>query len=251
MPTLFLIRHGATQWAQENRFAGWADAPLSEKGLQEAALAAQSLKSGGYSFDICFTSRLMRATKTAFIITEKLGMTNEAVVSDWRLNERHYGALQGRLRREAIEQYGNAQVVEWRRAYHERPPELEEDDPRWAEQLERIEDLLPELHPRSESLAQAAERVEPVWRETIAPALRSGKRVLVVAHTSSIRGLVRCIEGLDDDQCAAFRISTALPRRYALDDNLAPLEIEDLTSGWNAKVRYWINRKKPRWLGGI
>ncbi len=251
MPTLFLIRHGATQWAEENRFAGWGDTPLSEKGHREAVSVAHSLKDSRYSFDMCFTSQLTRARQTMAAIMQELNLPGHTLKCDWRLNERHYGALQGEPRGAMIKKHGNAKIVEWRRTYHGQPPQLEEDDPRWVEQRQRLPEIPDKHHPRSESMAQAVARVTPLWNDEIAPALRAGKVLLVVAHTSSIRGLVRHIEGLDEDQCAAFRISTAVPRLYQLDDNLTPLEVRDLTYGLNAKIRYWVNRKKPGWLGGI
>jgi 2,3-bisphosphoglycerate-dependent phosphoglycerate mutase len=251
MPTLFLIRHGATQWAEENRFAGWGDTPLSARGHREAVFVAQSLKKSRYSFDICFTSQLTRARQTMAAIAQELSLPEHALKYDWRLNERHYGALQGEPRTAMIKKHGNAKIVEWRRTYHGQPPQLEDNDPRWEEQLQRLSEIPILQHPRSESMAQAVERVNPLWIDEIAPALKAGKNLLVVAHTSSIRGLVRHIEGLDDAQCAAFRISTAVPRQYELDDNLAPLEVRDLTHGVKAKIRYWVNRQKPGWLGGI
>lgn len=245
------MRHGATRWAHENRFAGWGDTLLSDKGHREALTAAQSLKKSGYSFDICFTSQLTRAQQTAHILSKELDIPENAIRYDWRLNERHYGALQGELRAAMIKKYGNAKIVEWRRTYHAQPPPLEHDDPRWTEQLERLPEIPLAQHPRSESMAQAAKRAGPLWSDEIAPALGAGKKVLIVAHTSSIRGLVRHIEDLNDAQCAAFRISTAVPRHYELDDTLTPLEVCDLTDDLNAKIRYWINRKKPGWLGRI
>jgi len=251
MPTLFLIRHGATQSAKENRFAGWADTCLTKSGQHEALLAAQSLKKAGHVFDVCYTSQLMRAKQTTSIMADVLGLAEDAITCDWRLNERHYGALQGELRGEMIEQHGNAKVVEWRRDYHAVPPKLDKSDPRWMEQLGRLPEIPVDLQPQSESMAQAAMRVESIWNNEIGPALKVNKRVLVVAHTSSIRGLARCIEGLDDAQCGAYRISTAIPQYYKLNDDLTVVENKPLTSGLNSKIRYWANRKKPRWLGRI
>lgn len=251
MPTLILVRHGATQSAKENRFAGWADTCLSESGHHEALMAARSLKRSGYLFDVCYTSQLERARQTTAIMANKLELPQETINHDWRLNERHYGALQGELRSEMINQHGNAKIVEWRRDFHAIPPKLTDNDPRWLEQLGRFPDIPPQLQPQSESMAQAALRVEPFWTNELVPALKANERVLVIAHTSSIRGLVRCIEGLDDTQCAAFRVPTAVPQIYKLNDDLTLLKSEHLTSGLSSKVRYWINRKKPRWLGRI
>lgn len=251
MPTLVLMRHGATVWGEENRFAGWADTPLSLTGLAEAERAAQTLRRTGLVFDLCLTSRLLRAEQSLAAVQAMLRLPDEAIARDWRLNERHYGALQGELRAATIERFGNAQVVAWRRSYDVRPPLLDHDDARWHEQLARLADVPERLQPRGESLGNAVERVTPVWSDTIVPALTAGKRVLVVAHTSSIRALARAIEGLDDEASAAFRIATAIPRRYELDADLRVVGRTDLSEGAKARLRYWTNRLKPRRLGGL
>ena len=167
------------------------------------------------------------------------------------LNERHYGALQGETRGTIVASYGNAQVVEWRRSYDALPPLLGDDDPRRIEQLARFPDVPAHIQPRGERLRDAAERVAPLWHERIAPALAQGLRVLVVAHTSSARGLARLIEGLSDEECAAFRIATAIPRVYELDRDLMIARITDLTNGVRSQVLYWVNRLKPQRLGAI
>ena len=249
MPIIVVMRHGATKWSQENRFAGWADAALSDKGLAEARKAAQTLKKAALTFDLCFTSFLSRASRTLDIVIRELGIAEELVKSDWRLNERHYGALQGESRSAMISRYGNAQVVQWRRAYEEVPPPLEGGDPRWSEQLARLDMVPLDRQPRAESLRQAAERVAPAWEDSLAPALKAGRNLLVVTHTSSIRGLARMIEHLSDEQCEAFRIATAIPRVYVLDDDLRVQEKADLNEGLGSSLRYWGNRLKPRRLG--
>ncbi|MGE3832554.1 MAG: 2,3-bisphosphoglycerate-dependent phosphoglycerate mutase, partial [Parvibaculaceae bacterium] len=165
------------------------------------------------------------------------------------LNERHYGALQGETRGAMITRYGNAQVVQWRRAYDEVPPLLEDGDPRWAEQLNRLKEVPFDRQPRAESLRQAAERVAPSWHEAMVPALKAGGNLLVVAHTSALRGLARVIEHLSDEQCEAFRIATAIPRLYVLGDDLRVQEKADLNEGLGSSLRYWGNRLKPRGLG--
>ena len=251
MPTLVLMRHGATLWGQENRFAGWADTPLSDTGVKEAQGATQTLAKAGLAFDICFTSSLKRAQQTLEIVAESKGPPIGNIISDWRLNERHYGALQGETREAMIERYGNQQVVEWRRSYAAVPPPLSEDDPRWQEQLQRLPDIILDDQPRSESMAMAALRVEPVWHTRMAPELKAGKQLLVVAHTSSIRGLARVIEGLSDEEAADFRIATAIPLVYLLDDDLKVLGRTDLSDGMVNNLRYWMNRLKPRRLGWI
>ena len=249
MHKLVLLRHGESDWNRDNRFTGWTDVDLSARGVEEARAAGRALASGGYRFDLAFTSVLKRAVRTLWIALEELDQMWLPEEKSWRLNERHYGALQGESRGAMIQRYGNAQVVEWRRSYDAVPPALGEDDPRWREQLARLAEVPIERQPRTESLGQAVERVSPVWHQAIAPALRRGERVLVVAHTSSIRGLARTIEGLDDAASAAFRIATAVPRVYSLDDKMTPLERTDLTEGVASGLRYWANRLKPRWLG--
>lgn len=251
MPTLFLVRHGKTQWTEEKRFAGWGNAPLSDTGLSEAISAGKILKDSGCLFDVCFTSSLVRAQETARIILNELGMPTDKLHSKWRLNERHYGALQGELRSDMNQKYGASQITQWRSHYHAQPPDFKENDPRWQEQLERLKEVPHDQHPRSESMAQAALRTQLLWSNEIVPALRSGKNVLVVAHTNSIRSLVGCIENFNDAQSAAFRISTAIPRYYELDNNLKPLKVQDLTSSYKAKIRHWFIRKRLKFLSGV
>lgn len=251
MPTLVLMRHGATLWGQENRFAGWADTPLSDSGVKEAQDAARTLAKAGLAFDFCFTSPLKRAQQTLEIVSDSKGLPIGNIISDWRLNERHYGALQGETREVMIEKYGNQQVVAWRRSYAAVPPPLPEDDPRWREQLQRLPDITIDDQPRSESMAMAALRVGPVWHTRMAPELKAGKQLLVVAHTSSIRGLARVIEGLNDQEAADFRIATAIPLVYLLDGDLRVISRTDLNDGMVNNLRYWMNRLKPRRLGWI
>ena len=249
MPTLVVIRHGATVYSQENRFAGWVDTPLTVKGRSDARHAGELLQRAGLEFDVCFTSRLIRAEQTLEAIRTSVRLDEVQIERDWRLNERHYGALQGETRGAVVSRYGNAQVVEWRRSYDACPPLLREDDPRCIEQLIRFPDLPSHVQPRGERLRDAADRVAPMWHERIAPALAKGLRVLIVAHTSSARGLARLIQGLNDDQCAAFRIATTIPRVYELDDNLMLRCMTDLRAGARSALLYWVNRLKPRRLG--
>lgn len=245
------MRHGATLWGQENRFAGWADTPLSDTGVKEAQGATRTLAKAGLTFDIYFTSPLKRAQQTLEIVADSKGPSIGNIISDWRLNERHYGALQGETRADMIEKYSNQQVVEWRRSYTAVPPPLDADDPRWQEQLQRLPDIAVHDQPRTESMAKAAERVAPFWHSNIVPALKTGKQILVVAHTSSIRGLARVIESLNDDEAAEFRIATAIPLVYLLDDDLKIIRRTDLSDGMANNLRYWMNRLKPRRLGWI
>ena len=251
MPTLVLLRHGTTVLSEETRFAGWADTPLSTAGMAEARAAGRVLAAAGFRFDLIATSRLIRALQTLDLVLGEMKTKDPVVVKDWRLNERHYGALQGESRIAMVERHGNEQVALWRRDYSTVPPLLEDSDPRFLEQAARLPDIPDALQPRSESMKAAAERVAPVWHEHIAPALKADRNVLVVAHTSAIRGIARVLESLDDSACASFRIATAVPRVYDLDNALAIQGKSDLTSNVGAAFRYWINRLKPGWVGWI
>ncbi len=245
MSTLVLVRHGKTEWSSQNRFAGWADAPLSDTGMQEARLAGHSLAAAGLRFDLCCTSYLSRAAKTLEIMLEELGQGDVPVERSWRLNERHYGSLQGFNRAKMALQYGNDKVAAWRRSFTAEPPALADDDPRLPSLDPLYAGIDPALLPRTESLEQAAARVAPWWREFLAPRLRRGQTVLVVAHTSSIRGLVREIEGLSGEEAAEFRIATAVPVIYTLDADLQVTDKQELTAGWSSRLRKFINKHKP------
>jgi len=245
MPTLVLVRHGKTEWSSQNRFAGWADAPLSAAGEEEARGAARSLVAGGFRFDLGCTSYLSRAARTLEILLEEMGQADLPVERSWRLNERHYGSLQGHNRAKMVLQYGNDQVALWRRSFSAEPPLLADDDPRLPSLDPLYAGIDSALLPRSESLKQAVERVAPWWREFLAPRLRQGAAVLVVAHTSSIRGLVREIEGLDGEAAAKFRIATAMPLVYRLGAELEVLQRQELADGWNSRLRQFLNKHKP------
>lgn len=251
MPTLVLLRHGTTVLSEESRFAGWADTPLSAAGMAEARAAGRVLATAGFRFDFAATSRLVRAQQTLDIALGEMKSPEPVILRDWRLNERHYGALQGERRIAMVERYGNEQVALWRRDFNAVPPLLEDDDPRFLEQVSRLPDIPDASQPRSESMKAAAERVAPVWHEHIAPALKAGRSTLVVAHTSAIRGIARVIEGLDDEACGSFRIATAVPRVYQLDGALAVRSKSDLTGNAGSVFRYWMNRLKPGWVGWI
>lgn len=246
MATLVLLRHGSTVWGNENRFAGWGDTPLSEAGMEEARRAAALLRGKRPKPDLLFTSRLLRARQTAEIIAEAIGIDESRTHRDWRLNERHYGALQGESRDAMVERFGNDLVGLWRRSFEARPPEMPLDDPRWQEQVERLPEIPLELHPRTESMAEGAARALPVWTESIVPALRSGKNVLVVAHTSPIRGIITAIEGLNDDESAALRFATAIPKRYVFDRNFTAVESRYLLKGISERLRHRSKQRKPR-----
>jgi 2,3-bisphosphoglycerate-dependent phosphoglycerate mutase len=245
MSTLVLVRHGKTEWSSQNRFAGWADAPLSATGMQEARAAGKALAATDLRFDLCCTSYLSRAAKTLEIILEELDQGQVPVERSWRLNERHYGALQGFNRAKMALKYGNEKVAAWRRSFTAEPPPLPDDDPRLPALDPLYAGVDPALLPRAESLEQAAARVAPWWRDFLVPRLLEGRTVLLVAHTSSIRGLVREIEGLSGDEAAEFRIATALPVVYTLDEALKVADKQELTAGWSSRVRKFLNKHKP------
>lgn len=243
--SLFLVRHGKTRWTEEKRFAGWGDAELSDIGLAEAHSAAKALKASGQKFDMCFTSCLARAKRTTEIIRGEMGLAADHIQYDWRLNERHYGALQEELRSDMVLKHGADNVLSWRYTYKAVPPALGEDDPRWLEQLARLPDIPLQQHPRSESMFQASERTLAFWDDEIVPALQAKKTVLIVAHTNSIRAMVGRLEGFNEAQSTAFRISTAVPRRYELNEDLKPVKVRDLTRDPKVILRHWMIR---RWL---
>lgn len=245
MPLFVILRHGETQWARENRFAGWGDTPLSEAGKTEVAHAAKAIVRQGMTFQRCYTSRLQRARQSVEILHAN-NVQFAGTISDWRLNERHYGALQGLTRSAVIEKYGNAQTVEWRRSFTETPPSLEQADPRWYEQLQRFSDVDAKLQPAAESIKTAAARVSTVWEESIKPDLQSGDNILLVAHTSSIRGITRLIENLDGAQTAAFRIATSMPLVYEFAPDLATYKKREISTGTKGLIRQLANRLKPR-----
>jgi 2,3-bisphosphoglycerate-dependent phosphoglycerate mutase len=223
MRRLVLLRHGESVWNKENRFTGWVDVGLSEKGVHEAVEAGRVLAAGGYAFDIAFTSVLKRAIKTLWIVLEELDLMWIPVRGSWRLNERHYGALQGLNKAETVERHGMEQTRIWRRSYDTPPPPLSRDDPRFPGNDPRYADLRPEELPQSECLKDTVARFLPYWEETIAPAVRSGRRVLIAAHGNSLRALVKHLDRISDDEIAALNIPTGIPLVYELADDLTPV----------------------------
>ena len=223
MPTLVLLRHGESDWNKENRFTGWTDVDLSERGVQEAREAARLLKEGGYAFDVAYTSVLKRAIRTLWITLDGLDQMWLPVVKSWRLNERHYGALQGLNKAETTAKHGEAQVKIWRRSYDIPPPPLTADDPRHAGRDPRYARLQPSEIPLTESLKETVERFLPYWHETIAPAIRRGERVLIAAHGNSLRALVKYLDDLSNDAIVELNIPTGIPLVYELDDALKPI----------------------------
>ncbi len=222
MYTLVLLRHGESAWNLENRFTGWVDVDLSTRGLQEAADAARLLREANLTFDIAFTSVLKRAIRTLWIVLDQLDLMWIPVQRSWRLNERHYGALQGLNKAEMAQQYGNEQVMIWRRSYDTPPPSLTLDDPRYPGRDRRYADLTPEQIPLAESLMNTVERFLPCWHETIAPMVRSGKRVLIAAHGNSLRALVKYLDNISPKDIVGLNIPTGVPLIYQLDQDLRP-----------------------------
>lgn len=217
---LVLIRHGESTWNKENRFTGWTDVDLSEKGLQEAKEAGKVLKAEGYDFDIAYTSVLKRAIRTLHLALDEMDRLWLPVEKSWRLNERHYGALQGLNKAETAAKYGEEQVHIWRRSYDVLPPLLEENDERHPSRDPRYRGQ--SNLPKGEALKHTVERMLPYWNETIAPQVRAGKRVLIAAHGNSLRALVKHLDGMTEEEIMQLNIPTGIPLVYELDKNLAP-----------------------------
>ena len=223
MMQLVLLRHGESQWNRENRFTGWTDVDLSPKGMAEARAAGRMLKEAGFRFDVAFTSVLKRAIRTLWTVLDEMDLMWLPVHRSWRLNERHYGALQGLNKTETVERFGEAQVKLWRRSYAVRPPKLEDSDPRHPRNDIRYSGLAPSDLPSSESLADTVDRFLPYWEETIAPAIRSGKRVLIVSHGNSQRALAKHLDQVSDKDIVELNIPTGMPLVYELDSELHPI----------------------------
>jgi len=223
MHKLVLIRHGESTWNLENRFTGWTDVDLTPTGIEQAKNAGRVLRQERFEFDLAYTSVLKRATRTLWHCLDEMDRTWLPVVHSWRLNERHYGALQGLNKGDTARKYGDAQVMTWRRSYDTPPPPLAPDDPRSERGDIRYARLQPGQVPLTECLKDTVERVMPFWKESIAPAIRSGKRVVVVAHGNSIRALVKYLDGVSNDDIVGLNIPNGIPLVYELDQNLQPL----------------------------
>lgn len=220
MHKLVLLRHGESSWNKENRFTGWTDVDLSERGIQEARKAGIILKDKNYTFDMAFTSVLKRAIRTLWIVLDHMDLMWIPVQRSWRLNERHYGALQGLNKAETARKYGEQQVHIWRRSYDIRPPALSEDDPRSPASDPRYQDLRDNELPMTECLKDTVERFLPYWHESIAPVILSGKKVIIAAHGNSLRALVKYLDSISDDDIVSLNIPTGIPLVYELDDKL-------------------------------
>lgn len=222
MHKLVLIRHGESEWNKENRFTGWKDVDLSEKGREEAKAAAKLLKDEGFVFDEAYTSVLKRAIRTLWIILDEMDLMWIPETKSWLLNERHYGALQGLNKAETAAQYGEEQVLVWRRSYDILPTLLEESDERWLGSDPRYSGIKSEMFPRAEALKQTVERVVPYYQSEIAPKVASGKRLLIAAHGNSLRALVKYLDTISDEDIINRNIPTGIPLVYELDENLKP-----------------------------
>ncbi len=223
MHKLVLLRHGESTWNQENRFTGWVDVDLTEKGILEAREAGRTLAAAGFDFDVTFTSVLKRANRTLWLTLDEMDRMWLPVTFDWRLNERHYGALQGLNKAETAATYGDKQVLIWRRSYDTPPEPLPLEDPRMSNSDPRYAHLQPDQIPRTECLKDTVARVLPAWDELIAPAIRSGKRVLISAHGNSLRALVKYLDNISETDIVGLNIPNGRPLVYELDDDLKPL----------------------------
>ncbi|OQY91477.1 MAG: phosphoglyceromutase [Chloroflexi bacterium UTCFX4] len=224
MHKLVLLRHGESAWNQENRFTGWTDVDLTAKGAAEARAAGQTLKAGGYVFDIAFTSVLKRAIRTLNFALDELEMQWLPVYKTWRLNERHYGALQGLNKAETAQKFGQDQVLIWRRSYDIQPPALERDDERFPGHDRRYANLDPRTLPTTECLKDTVARFLPYWQDAIVPALRENQRSIIVAHGNSLRALVKYLDNIPDQEIVALNIPTGIPLVYELDNQLNPIQ---------------------------
>ncbi|HRK38953.1 MAG TPA: 2,3-diphosphoglycerate-dependent phosphoglycerate mutase [Burkholderiaceae bacterium] len=223
MYKLVLIRHGESTWNLENRFTGWTDVDLTDTGVEQARNAGRLLKAEGYEFDVAYTSVLKRAIRTLWLALDEMDRTWLPVVKNWRLNERHYGGLQGLNKADMAKQYGDAQVLVWRRSYDTPPPALEATDPRCERGDPRYARLNPEEVPLTECLKDTVARVIPFWNESMAPAIKAGKRIVVAAHGNSIRALVKYLDGISDADIVNLNIPNGIPLVYELDADLKPI----------------------------
>ncbi len=217
---LILVRHGQSAWNLENKFTGWTDVELSNQGIEEAKEAGKVLKEKGFSFDIAYTSVLKRANDTLKYILEELGEEDIPIKRSWRLNERHYGALQGLNKKETAEKYGDEQVKAWRRSYDVQPPALADDDERYLSMKNDYQEYIP----HTECLKDTVERVIPYWENEIEPSIREGKKVIIAAHGNSLRGLIKYLDNISDEEIINLELETGNPICYELDDNLKPIK---------------------------
>ncbi len=224
MYKIVLLRHGESDWNKENRFTGWTDVDLSEKGVAEAAAGGKLMKEAGFEFDLAYTSVLKRAIRTLNLALEQMDLLWIPVVKTWRLNERHYGALQGLNKAETAKKYGDEQVHIWRRSYDIQPPALTADDERFPGKDRRYADLAKDELPLTECLKDTVARFLPFWHETVAPAIKSGKKIIIAAHGNSLRALVKYLDNIPEDEIVELNIPTGVPFVYELDADLKPIK---------------------------
>ena len=224
MHKLVLLRHGESQWNLENRFTGWTDVNLSEKGIKEATSSGKILKENNFNFNLAYSSLLLRANRTMDICLKEMSLGDISLRYSWRLNERHYGALQGLNKDMTSKKYGDKQVLTWRRSYNLPPPPLEVNDERHPRFDSRYHDLNEDHLPSSESLKDTVNRFLPYWHHTIAPSIQSGKKVLIVAHGNSLRALIKYLDDISDHGIIGLNIPTGVPLVYELDDQLFPIK---------------------------
>lgn len=224
MYKIVLLRHGESLWNKENRFTGWTDVDLTEKGEEEARSAGRLMKEAGFDFDVAFTSVLTRSVRTLWLALEKMDLVWIPVINSWRLNERHYGALQGLNKAETAQKFGDEQVLIWRRSYDTQPPSLTTDDERYPGKDRRYTDLTADELPLTECLKDTVARFLPYWHDIIVPVIKSGKRVLIVAHGNSLRALVKYLDNVSEKEIVDLNIPTGVPLVYELDDDLKPVK---------------------------
>lgn len=249
MIKLVLLRHGESTWNKENKFTGWTDVPLTKKGIEEAKKAGRILKKEGYTFDVAFTNVLKRAIDTLKIVMEELGISNIPVYKSWRLNERHYGALQGLNKAKTAEKYGEKLVRKWRRSYDLRPPALSKDDKRYPGKDPKYKDLDKKDIPLTESLKDTVKRFLPYWKKEIMPVIKSGKRVIISASHNSLRALVEYLDKVPSKDIPNLTIPLGIPLVYELDDNLKPVKhyyLGDPKEVEKAKSTYEAEAKKKK-----
>jgi len=224
MYKIVLLRHGESVWNKENRFTGWTDVDLTEKGIEEAREAGQTFKDNGFVFDLAFTSVLLRANRTLELALHEMGLEKIPVIKTWRLNERHYGALQGLNKAETAEKHGEKQVLIWRRSYDIQPPALEKTDDRYPGNDPLYKNVSQQDLPTTECLKDTVARFLPAWNNQIVPAIREGKRIIIAAHGNSLRALVKHLDNISDEEILKVNIPTGLPLVYDLDDSMKPLD---------------------------
>lgn len=223
MYTVVLLRHGESVWNKENLFTGWTDVDLSEKGIEEAHTAGKLMKEAGLTFDLAYTSVLKRAIRTLWLALDEMDLMWIPVINNWRLNERHYGALQGLNKAETAAKYGDEKVLIWRRSYDIQPPMLEKSDPRYPGHDPRYKDLTDDELPVTECLKDTVARFVPYWLNVIAPSIKAGKKVIIAAHGNSLRSLVKYLDNISEEEIVGLNIPTGVPLVYELDENLKPI----------------------------